>query len=46
MGYRSADELSSVVQRLVPTNAHILDAGAGTGLLGSALARPFVCSNA
>ncbi len=38
MGYRSPDELSSVVQRLVPTNAHILDAGAGTGLLGSALA--------
>ncbi len=38
MGYRSPDELSSVVQRLVPTDAHILDAGAGTGLLGSALA--------
>ena len=38
MGYRSPDELASVVQRLVPTNAHILDAGAGTGLLGSALA--------
>jgi MFS family permease len=38
MGYRSPDELASIVQRLVPTNAHILDAGAGTGLLGSALA--------
>ena len=34
MGYRSPDELSSVVQRLVPTNAHILDAGAGTGAPG------------
>ena len=34
MGYRSPDELASIVQRLVPTNAHILDAGAGPGSWG------------
>jgi MFS family permease len=38
MGYRSPEVLAGVVQRLVPPDAHILDAGAGTGLLGLALA--------
>jgi MFS family permease len=38
MGYRSPEVLSGVVQRLVPTEARVLDAGAGTGLLGLALA--------
>jgi MFS family permease len=38
MGYRSPAAVTEVARRLVPVEARILDAGAGTGLLGVALA--------
>jgi MFS family permease len=38
MGYRAPGEVASVAQRLLPADARILDVGAGTGLLGAALA--------
>jgi MFS family permease len=38
MGYRSPEAVSAVARRLLPADARILDAGAGTGLLGVALA--------
>lgn len=38
MGYRAPDAVSAVAQRLLAPDARILDAGAGTGLLGAALA--------
>lgn len=38
MGYRSPEAVTAVAQRLLPRDARILDAGAGTGLLGVALA--------
>lgn len=38
MGYRSPEAVTAVAQRLLPRDARILDAGAGTGLLGAALA--------
>jgi MFS family permease len=38
MGYRAPAAVASVVRRLVPTDARILDVGAGTGLLGEELA--------
>jgi MFS family permease len=38
MGYRSPSAVSDVARRLLPADARILDAGAGTGLLGVALA--------
>ena len=37
MGYRAPGEVATVAQRLLPPDAHILDVGAGTGLLGVAL---------
>ena len=39
MGYRSPAALSEVVRRLLQPDARVLDAGAGTGLLGVALAK-------
>jgi MFS family permease len=38
MGYRSPAAVAGVARRLLPADAHILDVGAGTGLLGVALA--------
>jgi MFS family permease len=38
MGYRSPAAVTDVARRLLPVEARILDAGAGTGLLGVALA--------
>ena len=38
MGYTSPSELARAVERLLPRDARILDVGAGTGLLGAALA--------
>jgi MFS family permease len=38
MGYRSPRAVAAVAQELLPANARILDVGAGTGLLGVALA--------
>ena len=38
MGYRSPSAVTAVVQRLLSRDARILDVGAGTGLLGVALA--------
>jgi SAM-dependent methyltransferase len=38
MGYRSPAAVTAVARRLLPTEARILDAGVGTGLLGVALA--------
>ena len=38
MGYRSPAVVTAVARRLLPSDARILDAGAGTGLLGVALA--------
>jgi MFS family permease len=38
MGYRAPRELSAVARKLLAPDARILDAGAGTGLLGAALA--------
>lgn len=38
MGYRSPAAVTAVARRLLPNDARILDAGAGTGLLGVALA--------
>ena len=38
MGYRSPAAVSEVARRILPADARILDAGAGTGLLGAALA--------
>jgi MFS family permease len=38
MGYRSPAAVTAAARRLLPADAHILDAGAGTGLLGAALA--------
>jgi MFS family permease len=38
MGYRSPAAVTAVARRLLPAEARILDAGAGTGLLGVALA--------
>jgi MFS family permease len=38
MGYRSPGAVTSVARRLLPREARILDVGAGTGLLGAALA--------
>ena len=38
MGYRSPAAVTAVARRLLPSDARILDAGAGTGLLGVALA--------
>jgi MFS family permease len=38
MGYRSPVAVTAVARRLLPPDARILDAGAGTGLLGVALA--------
>jgi MFS family permease len=38
MGYRSPAAVAAVARRLLPDDARILDAGAGTGLLGAALA--------
>ena len=37
MGYRSPPAVAAVAQRFIPADATILDAGAGTGLLGVAL---------
>jgi MFS family permease len=37
MGYRSPREVATVVRKLVPSDARILDVGAGTGLLGAEL---------
>ena len=37
MGYRSPPAVAAVARRLLPVDARILDAGAGTGLLGAAL---------
>ena len=37
MGYASPDAVAAVAERLLAPNASILDAGAGTGLLGVAL---------
>ena len=39
MGYRSPSGVVAVARRLLPSDARILDAGAGTGLLGSELAQ-------
>ena len=39
MGYRSPAAVSEVVRRLLQPDARVLDAGAGTGLLGVALAK-------
>jgi len=38
MGYWAPDAVSAVARRLLASDARILDAGAGTGLLGAALA--------
>ena len=38
MGYRSPQAVAAVVRRLLSSDARILDVGAGTGLLGVALA--------
>jgi SAM-dependent methyltransferase len=38
MGYRSPRAVTEVARRLLPADGRILDAGAGTGLLGVALA--------
>ncbi|MBA2641696.1 MAG: MFS transporter [Actinobacteria bacterium] len=38
MGYRSPAAVLEVAQRLLPRDGRILDAGAGTGLLGTAMA--------
>jgi MFS family permease len=38
MGYRSPRAVATVARRLFPKDAHLLDVGAGTGLLGVALA--------
>jgi MFS family permease len=38
MGYRSPAAVTAVARRLLPAEARILDAGAGTGLLGVSLA--------
>lgn len=38
MGYRSPGAVAMVVNKLLPADTHILDVGAGTGLLGAALA--------
>jgi MFS family permease len=38
MDYRSPAAVTAVARRLIPTDARVLDAGAGTGLLGVALA--------
>ena len=38
MGYRSPAAVATAVQKVMPTHARILDVGAGTGLLGAALA--------
>jgi MFS family permease len=38
MGYRSPAAVTAVARRLLPVEGRILDAGAGTGLLGAALA--------
>jgi MFS family permease len=38
MGYRAPEAVTATVRRLLQPDAHILDAGAGTGLLGVALA--------
>ena len=38
MGYRSPAAVATAVQKVMPTEARILDVGAGTGLLGAALA--------
>ena len=38
MGYRSPAAVTAVARRVLPSDARILDAGAGTGLLGVALA--------
>jgi predicted TPR repeat methyltransferase len=38
MGYRSPAAVAGVARRLLPADARILDVGAGTGLLGVALA--------
>jgi MFS family permease len=38
MGWRAPDIVAGVVRRLLPPDTRILDAGAGTGLLGVALA--------
>jgi MFS family permease len=37
MGYRSPQAVAAAAQRFLPPDARLLDAGAGTGLLGSAL---------
>ena len=39
MGYRSPHAVAKVAASLLPRDAHILDVGAGTGLLGAELAR-------
>ena len=38
LGYRSPQAVAEVARRLLPSDARLLDAGAGTGLLGVALA--------
>ncbi len=38
MGYRSPRAVAGVARKLLPADARILDVGAGTGLLGAALA--------